>query len=111
VTVLEQDRSDGLFAAEVDAPVPGLLFMSEPFYVERHAFVDGRRVTPLRANVAFTAVPVAAGRHRVELRYVPESFYVGLGATALTLVGWTGLARLTRPRRRSVAAPAAVPGL
>jgi uncharacterized membrane protein YfhO len=80
--------------------------MSEPFYVERHAFVDGRRVTPLPANLAFTAVPVGAGRHRVELRYVPESFYLGLGATGLTLAGWTGLARLTR-RRRSDAAPAA----
>jgi uncharacterized membrane protein YfhO len=106
VTVLEQDRSDGLFVAEVAAPVPGLVFMSEPFYVERHAFVDGRRVTPLPANLAFTAVPVGAGRHRVELRYVPESFYLGLGATGLTLAGWTGLARLTR-RRRSDAAPAA----
>ena len=98
VAVLEQDRSDGLFVAEVDAPVPGLVFMSEPFYVERHAFVDGRRVTPLTANLAFTAVPIGAGRHRVELRYVPESFYVGLGTTGLTLAGWTGLVWLTRSR-------------
>jgi hypothetical protein len=98
VTVLEQDRSDGLFVAEVDAPVAGLVFMSEPFYAERHAFVDGRRVTPLTANLAFTAVPVGAGRHRVELRYVPESFYVGLGTTGLTLASWTGLVWLTRPR-------------
>jgi hypothetical protein len=110
VTVLEQDQSDGLFVAEVDATVPGLVFMSEPFYVERHAFVDGRRVTALKANLAFTAVPVGAGRHRVELRYVPESFYVGLGTTGLTLAGWTGLARLTRPRRRFDAAPSAVSG-
>jgi hypothetical protein len=109
VTVLAQDTPDGLFVADVDAPAQGLVFMSEPFYVERHAFVDGHRVTPLIANLAFTSIPVGAGRHRVELRYVPESFYVGLGATGLTLACWIGLVRLTSPRRRSAdVAPAAV---
>jgi hypothetical protein len=107
VTVLEQDTSDGLFVADVDAPAPGLVFMSEPFYVERHAFVDGRRVTPVIANLAFAAVPVGAGRHRVELRYVPESFRLGLGATGVTLAVWMGLVRLTRPRRRSPDVPPA----
>jgi uncharacterized membrane protein YfhO len=53
------------------------------------------------ANLAFTAVPVDAGRHRVELRYVPESFYLGLGATGVTLSGWAGLIWLTRPKRLS----------
>jgi hypothetical protein len=101
VEVLEQDQPDGLFVADVEAPVAGLVFLSEPFYTERHAFVDGRRVTPLMANLAFTAVPVDAGRHRVELRYVPESFYLGLGATGVTLSGWAGLIWLTRPKRLS----------
>jgi uncharacterized membrane protein YfhO len=52
------------------------------------------------ANLAFTAVPVAAGRHRLELKYVPGSFHLGLGITALTLVGWGGVP-LAKYLRRS----------
>ena len=101
VDVIVQDQPDGLLVADVEAPAPGLVFLSEPFYAERRAFVDGEPVTPLRANLAFTAVPVQAGRHRLELRYVPESFHRGLGASGLTLAGWGGLVFLTRRGWRS----------
>jgi len=49
------------------------------------------RVTARKANLAFTAVPVTAGSHHVELRYVPRSFHIGLGVSAATLVAWLGL--------------------
>ena len=89
-----QDQPDGLLVADVEAPAPGFVFLSEPHYPERRAFVDGREVTPVTANLAFTAVPVTAGQHRVELRYVPSSFRLGLGITALTIVGWIGVSRI-----------------
>jgi len=51
------------------------------------ARVDGRPVATLRANVAFRAVAVPAGRHLVEMRYAPATLSWGLGLTAVGLVG------------------------
>ena len=94
-----QDQLDGRLVADVQAPLPGYVFLSEPFYPERRAFVDGQPVTPVKANLAFTAVPVDAGAHRLELRYVPASFRLGLGISALTLIVWAG-SSLRRRRAR-----------
>jgi len=92
VRLLSRDQSDGRLSLRVDAPAPGLVFMSEPYYSERRAFVDGNEVPALKANLAFTAVRVPAGAHRVELRYVPRTFYSGACVSALTLLAWIGLA-------------------
>jgi uncharacterized membrane protein YfhO len=68
-----------------------MVFLSEPYYAERQAFVDGRPAESLQANLAFTAVRVPLGRHRVELRYVPRSFRLGLAVSAVTLIAWAVL--------------------
>jgi uncharacterized membrane protein YfhO len=60
--------------------------------------VDGQRVAAQRANVAFTAIRVPAGQHRVELRYVPVSFFVGVAVSAMTMSGWAAAAYWTRKR-------------
>jgi hypothetical protein len=104
VTVTGQDTLDGRVSADVDAPVAGFVFLSEPFYPERVALVDGQPVQARKANLAFTVVPVPAGRHRLELQYVPSSFNTGLGVTALTMVAWTGASVLTRSRRHHASA-------
>lgn len=96
VRVTTADQLDGRVVALVSAPVDGFVFFSEPFYSERKAFVDGAPVTPARANLAFIALPVTAGQHRVELRMIPRSFHVGLAVTGLTLAGWLGVLFLTR---------------
>jgi hypothetical protein len=96
VRIATTDRVGGDVVADVSAGTDGVVFFSEPYYSERRAFVDGEAVTPLRANLAFVAVPVAAGRHRVELRMVPRSFHAGLAVTGLTLAGWLGALFLTR---------------
>ena len=77
----------------VNAPRPGLVFLSEPYYVERQAFVDGRPAESLEANLAFTAVRVPPGQHHVELRYVPRSFQFGLAVSVVTLVAWAAVSR------------------
>lgn len=88
VSMITADQPDGRVAAAVDAPADGLLFFSEPFYSERRAYVDGASVEATRAALGFTAVRVPAGRHTVELRMVPSSFYAGLALTIATLVIW-----------------------
>jgi uncharacterized membrane protein YfhO len=57
------------------------------------ATVDGRPEALLRANVAFRALPLEAGEHRVEMRYRPRSVVLGLWISALAaLAGAAGLA-------------------
>jgi hypothetical protein len=92
VNVLVQDRADGQIVADVDAPVDGDVYFNEPYFGERRAYVDGDPAETRKANLAFTAVPVKAGHHRVELRLVPTSFYAGAGISGLTLVCSLGVA-------------------
>jgi len=51
-----------------------------------HARIDGAPAPVLTANVAFRAVAVPAGRHRIEMWYWPRALTVGL-ATALLSLG------------------------
>jgi hypothetical protein len=99
VAVAAADRVDGYVSVRVNAPAAGFLFFSEPYYPERHAYVDGSRVPTMKADVAFTAVAVPAGLHRVELRYIPSSFYVGSLISGATGAGYAGLALVRRRRR------------
>jgi hypothetical protein len=96
VNVVTRDRPDGKVVAEVDAPVAGDVYFSEPHFRERRAYVDGIGVDVRKVNIAFTAVPVPQGRHRVELRYEPTAFYGGAGISGLTLIGWLGVSWGTR---------------
>ena len=76
---------------EVELEGEGVLVLSEQYYPGWHAYVDGRKVEILRANMIFRAIPLSEGRHRVELVYAPLSFKLGLGisvATALSIAGY-----------------------
>ena len=98
VDVTIQDQPDGHLVAAVNAPVAGYVFLSEPFYPEREAMIDGQPVTAVKANMAFTAVAVPRGAHTLELRYVPTSFRLGVAISALTVLVWVGLLVRARPR-------------
>ncbi len=99
VTVTTSDQMDGHVSVRVNAPADGFVFLSEPFYPDRHAYIDGQPVTSARAALAFTAVAVPAGEHTVELRYDPSRFYVGSAISGLTGAGYAGLAFVRRRRR------------
>jgi hypothetical protein len=103
-SVLTRDTSDGRLVAVVDAPADGLVFLSETYWPERTARVDGRPVQPLRVNLAFTGIPVTRGRHRVELGYDQRAFRLGAAVSVLTLLVWMAAAR--RESRRAARAPA-----
>ena len=89
-SVLSADQSDGHLAAEVDAPRDGIVLFSEPYYPLRAALVDGARVESRKVNLAFTGVPVTAGRHRVELRYDPRGFQAGSWLSLAAVLIWAG---------------------
>ncbi|OPY78935.1 MAG: Bacterial membrane protein YfhO [Syntrophorhabdus sp. PtaU1.Bin153] len=67
-----------------EADSDGFLYASDTYYPGWKAYVDGKETGIYRANLAFRAVPIPKGNHTVSFRYVPLSFYSGLG---LTIIG------------------------
>jgi hypothetical protein len=87
-TVLEQDRTDGRMIVEVSAPRDGVVFFSETYYPDRRAWVDGKRIPRMKVDLAFTAVRVPAGNHRIELRYDTRALWAGAALSFVTLMLW-----------------------
>jgi hypothetical protein len=75
----------GRLAATVVAPRDGLAVILEPFYPGWTATLDGRPVPLLRADYAFEAVPVPAGRHLLRLEYRNRWVAIGAGVSLATL--------------------------
>ncbi len=69
---------------EVESSGPAHLVVLDAWDPGWRASVDGVAAPLRRANFAFRAVPVAPGRHLVELRYRPRSVFAGLAVSAAT---------------------------
>ena len=90
---------------EVDAPRDGVVFFSETSYLDRRAWVDGKRTPRMKVDLAFTAVRVPAGTHRIELRYDTRALWAGAALSAITLLVWLLIERRVRVAdRRTVGA-------
>lgn len=70
---------------EVEAAQPSLAVIAQTYYHNWHAEIDGRSAPLLRANVAFQAVQVPAGTHRVHLFYEDRAFEIGV---AISICMW-----------------------
>ena len=77
---------------EVQAPQAALVVIAQSFYHNWQAYVDDQPVRLLRANHAFQAIEVSAGRHQVTLVYTDRMFYCGglvsLFSTAIWVAFW-----------------------
>jgi uncharacterized membrane protein YfhO len=72
--------------AQVDADAPSLVVIAQTFYEPWRAYIDGRPAKVLRANYAFQAVAVPAGRHELKLAYEDRQFYFGAAVSLATLL-------------------------
>jgi hypothetical protein len=82
----------------VDAREPAVIATSVTAWKGWNASLDDVALEPISYNHAFLAVRVPAGRHRVELRYLPDGFRAGMIVSLLTLAG-SILLLLRRPSR------------
>jgi hypothetical protein len=83
---------------EAEAPAGGgWLVLVDTFDTDWRARVDGDPAEVVRANVAFRAVRLPAGRHDVQFDYRPRAVAWGLGLSAITAMGLA--AAWTRERR------------
>ena len=79
-------REQGL-SAEIDAQQECVVGTSITAWPGWKARLDGRAIAPLSYNHAFLGFRVPAGRHRLELRYLPDRFVAGAGISLSTLLG------------------------
>jgi hypothetical protein len=86
-------RDADRMSVEAETSGNGYVVLVDAWDPAWRVWLDGRRVELLRANVAFRAVAVGAGRHRVEMRYRPALPW-GLVVTGLAITA--GLAAVAR---------------
>jgi hypothetical protein len=70
--------------ADIHAAEPSLVVVSQTYYHDWRAYVDGHETPLLRANHAFQAIQVPAGAHHVRLVYKDFSFRDGATISAMT---------------------------
>jgi hypothetical protein len=92
---------------EADLAADGYVVLVDGYDPGWRARVDGRPVPLLRANVAFRAVAVPAGRHAVEMVYRPTAALTGLALSGITCVALVVAFAAPLVRRR--VAPAGTP--
>jgi hypothetical protein len=78
--ILEHEPARVRLAVVTDAP--GWLVLTDTWFPGWRARLDGRDTTLWRADHAFRAVQVPAGRHEIEMRFEPGSLRLG-GALSL----------------------------
>ena len=71
---------------DVETPSPALLRLADLWYPDWTARVDGKRTPILKADYLLRAVPVPAGRHRVEFRYESPAVRRGLLLSLVSLL-------------------------
>jgi uncharacterized membrane protein YfhO len=71
---------------ETQAAKPAILFLSDCWYPLIKARVDGRTAPLWRADYAYRAVPVGAGRHEIEFVYEPLDLYAGVAITLIAVI-------------------------
>lgn len=72
---------------EVEAKTASLVVIAQSFYHPWQARVNGQATRILRANHAFQALEVPAGRHRVSLVYYDYRFVLGGAMSMVTVLG------------------------
>ncbi len=86
---------------DVTTDVPGYLVLTDTFYPGWRASVDGELAEISRADVAFRAVRLEPGAHRVEFHYGPASVRWGAWISGVALFIWLGLLVWALWRRRA----------
>lgn len=86
---------DGYLKGSVEAGEDQVLFTSIPYDAGWKVQVDGQVVEPETVMDAFMAIPVTAGHHEIEMKYVSEGFSQGVWLSVISLLIATGIWLLT----------------
>jgi hypothetical protein len=88
---------------EATLGAPGYVVLLDSHAPGWRARVDGRDVPVLRANLAFRAVAVSAGTHRIDYVYRPGWMLAGLGVSAAAVLAGAAAGTMAWRRARGSA--------
>jgi uncharacterized membrane protein YfhO len=82
-----------------------MFVVAQTYFHDWNAFVDGKRVPLLRANEAYQAIEVPAGKHNVRLIYRDNWFYAGVALSAIGLLACAGIFFCSSRREDALTSP------
>lgn len=104
-TIELKERGNHLLRFEVNAVGNNFAVISEPFYPEWHAFLNGNEVPMYRTNYVLRGVSVPPGKHTLEFRYISRGFETGRTlswfANGIVLALGVGGVLIERRRRKT----------
>jgi len=103
-----QSYENSFVAIQATTNQDSILVLADSIYPGWKAKVDGRETKILRANHFYRAVVLPKGEHRVEFRYEPQSFKLGVIISAFTLTSMAVVSLCLCLRRRKFAAKSSV---
>ena len=77
VQVLSQQFSAQRLQIEIQTDASAMVVVAQSFYYPWHAYTDGKPTALWRANHAFQAIEVPAGKHTIILAYEDSAFFWG----------------------------------
>lgn len=86
-----QSDSNNSIVIDADTLKPGFLFLRDAFNEGWSAKIAGNQAAILRADHAFMAVAIPAGKSRIEFSFWPKGFTAGLIISALSLLALLSL--------------------
>jgi hypothetical protein len=99
-TVQRNDPVD--YRVTIEAPRAGWFFIADANYPGWEAFLDGREVPVYSAQLLGKAVWFPEGKHELNVRFEPKTFYWGLWITLLSLASCIIIAIYQRNRERQL---------
>jgi hypothetical protein len=95
-----REKSPERLLLETETPDPTWLFLLRGYWSYRTVLLDGKPVEDVPAQLAFSAVRVPAGRHRIEWRERLPGWSVSRWGPVLFLLVLVGVLARVRPRPR-----------
>jgi hypothetical protein len=84
--IVTTNFSNQKITIQTDSPGCSMVVISQTYYPAWKAYIDGRPSKLWRANYAFQALEVPAGRHSIQLRYEDGVFYAGAMISGLGIL-------------------------
>jgi len=94
-------RGANKVVVETESEREAILVLTDSYYPGWTAEVDGTDAVILRADYVFRAVPLPAGRHRVEFQFRPASFFLGAAVSCVGIIAWLAWALFLFLRRNA----------
>jgi hypothetical protein len=104
--IVRQDFGYNTVSVLVDTPAPAITFVTQSYYHNWKAYVDGAPTKLWIADYAFQAVEMPSGKHELKIVYEDTAFRLGLGLFLFTSVACVAVWILGPKRNNRATAPA-----